>query len=211
MQRLAAVICLITAPALAQADLLALKAGAAAWMPDGSAPGFNAGEEQQFSLKAAFEHPIPIIPNIKLRYWDYAEKDGDRPLELTTTDAILYYEILDNPVVDLDLGISATYLQDGRASGQRGFEGWLPQAYGAARVPLLGTGFGAYGEATATNWEGSSAYDLEAGLDYKLDMPVLDLSLRLGYRQVENDFDDFDDYSGTVEFKGWSMGVLLDI
>ncbi|GAB3286168.1 TIGR04219 family outer membrane beta-barrel protein [Parahaliea aestuarii] len=211
MKKIAATLCLLAAPAIATADVLAFKAGAAAWMADGSAPGFDAGEEQQLSLTAAFEHPIPIIPNIKVRYWDYAEKDGAAPLELSTLDAILYYEILDNPAIDLDLGVSATNFQDGRAPGRRSFEGWVPQLYGTVRVPLVGTGFGVYGEATATNWDDTSAYDVEAGLDYTLDMPVLDLSFRLGYRQVENDFDDFDDYDGKLEFSGWSLGVLIDL
>lgn len=213
MKRLATALCLLAAPTIASADILAFKAGAAAWLAEGSGPAFDAGEEQQLALTAAFEHPVPIIPNIKLRYWEYAEDDRNRPLELTTLDAILYYEIFDNPLVDLDLdlGVSATNFQNGRAPGRGSFEGWLPQLYGTVHVPIFGSDLGVYGEATATNWDDTSAYDLEAGLAYTLGMPVLDLSVRLGYRQVENDFDDFDDFSGKLEFSGWSLGLLIDL
>ncbi|MBN7795787.1 TIGR04219 family outer membrane beta-barrel protein [Parahaliea mediterranea] len=211
MNRVIPTLLLAVAPSLALADIFAVKAGAAAWMVEGDGPGYGSDAEQQLSLSAALEHPIPLIPNVKLRYWDYAESDRGRDLELTTLDAVLYYEILDNPAIDLDLGVSATNYSDGRAPGGRKFEGWLPQLYGAVRVPVLGSDLGLYAEGTATNWDDSSAYDFEGGVDYLLDLPVLDLSFRLGYRQVENDFDDFDDFSGKLEFSGWSLGVLLDL
>lgn len=194
-----------------QADIMALKGSLAVWNAEGEAPLFDADAEQQFSATVALEHPIPIIPNVKLRYWDYSEVDSRIPLELTTMDAILYYEIFDNDVIDLDLGVSATNYLDGRAFGRRSFDGWLPQVYGATRIHLSDSGFGLYGEATATNWDDSQNYDLELGVDYRFDMPVLDLSFRLGYRQVENDFDDFDNYTGKFEFKGWTLGVLVDL
>lgn len=211
MKRVLIPLTFVLAPACANADVFAVKAGASAWMAEGDAPGYSGDAEQQVSLTAALEHPIPLIPNIKLRHWDYAEADGAARLELDTLDTVLYYEILDNAAIDLDLGVTATHFSNGRAPGVRDFEGWLPQLYGAVRVPLIGTGLGAYAEATGTSWDDSSAYDIEGGLDYTLDFPLLDLSFRLGYRQVENDFDDFDDYSGQLEFSGWSLGVLLDL
>ncbi len=211
MKRLAIALCLFAVPALATADALALKVGASAWMADGKAPGFNSGDEEQLSLAAAFEHPIPLIPNIKLRYWDYSERDGLARLELTTLDTIAYYEILDNPAIDIDLGVAATFYQDGRAPIGRKFDDWLPQGYAAARIPLVGFGLNFYAEATATNWDSTTAYDIAGGLEYLIDMPVLDVGLRLGYRQVDNDFDDFDNYSGDVEFSGWSLGLLVDL
>lgn len=198
-------------PTFANADVLAVKAGAAVWSAEGDGPGFSKDAQQQLSLTGALEHPIPLIPNVKLRYWDYSESRNAGNLELTTLDAVLYYEILDNPAIDLDLGVTATKFMDGEAPGTRKFEGWLPQLYGTVRVPILGSDLGVYSEMTATSWDGTKAYDFEGGLDYTLDMPVLDLSLRLGYRQVESDFDEFDDYSGKLEFSGWSLGLLVDL
>ncbi len=211
MKRLATALCLLAVPALANADALAVKASASAWMADGSAPGFNTGDEQQWSLTAAFEHPIPLVPNIKVRYWDYSEQDALARLELTTLDTIAYYEILDNPAIDLDLGVAATFYQDGRAPGRRDFNDWLPQAYAAARIPLVGFGLNLYAEATGTHWDSTTAYDIEGGLEYLIDLPVLDIGLRIGYRQVDNDFDDFDNYSGDIKFSGWSLGLLIDL
>ncbi len=211
MKRLVIALCLFAVPVFASADVLAFKASAAAWTADGSAPGFHRGDEQQRSVTAAFEHPVPIIPNVKIRYWDYSERDGLARLELTTVDTIFYYEIFDNDAIDLDIGVSATDYRNGRAPGRRQFDDWLPQAYAAARVPLIGAGLGLYAEGTGTNWDGTTAYDIEGGLEYLIDLPVLDIGLRLGYRQVENDFDDFDNYSGDIKFSGWSLGLLLDL
>jgi len=192
------------------ADALAVKAGLASWWTEGDAEGVNESARQQWSANAAFEHPVPLIPNVKLRYWDYAE-GGDSGMELATLDAIAYYEILDNAAIDLDLGIAATNFQDGQVGVGRRFEGWIPQLYGAVRIPLPFTGFGIYSEGTGTSFDDTTAYDIEGGVDYLLDMPVLDLSLRLGYRQVKNDFDGFDKFSGRLEFSGWSLGVLVDL
>ncbi len=196
---------------LAHADVFAVKAGVGSWMADAKAPLFNTGHEQQLSFNLALEHPIPLIPNVKIRYWDYSEQDGPAHLELTTLDTILYYEIFDNAAIDLDLGVTATFYQDGRAPGRRNFDDWLPQVYGAARVPLVGTGLSLYAEATGTNWDSTTAYDIEGGLEYLIDFPLLDIALRTGYRQVKNDFDDFDNYTGNIEFSGWSFSVLLDL
>ncbi|MBA6413099.1 TIGR04219 family outer membrane beta-barrel protein [Parahaliea sp. F7430] len=192
------------------ADALAVKGSLSSWWAKGEAADFSASKEQQWSATAAFEHPIPLIPNVKLRYLDYAE-GGSQGMSLTTVDTIAYYEVLDNFAIDLDLGLAATRFQNGKLGGGRSFDGWIPQLYGALRVPLPLTGFGVYGEATATSFDDSEAYDIEAGVDYLIDMPVLDISLRLAYRQIENDFDDFDKFSGKLEFSGWSLGVLIDL
>jgi outer membrane protein len=78
-------------------------------------------------LKAYMEHPLPIIPNVKVGYstlnhdgqgkvtafsWgDIINVDGDldSSLKLKMYDATLYYEILDN-AIEADIGLTLRYL-----------------------------------------------------------------------------------------------------
>ena len=59
----------------------------------------------------ALEHPVPIIPNVRVAYADFSF-DGKWGSPLTSTieqsfvEGTLYYELLDN-IVELDLGLTA--------------------------------------------------------------------------------------------------------
>lgn len=229
MKRVVVATVALFSPLLAQADVLAVKAGVSLWRADSGISGPAMGQDyaNQYAWHAALEHPIPLIPNIKLRYWDYDESGEISALRLSTFDTILYYEIFDNPAIDLDLGVAATNYSNGEVpyglavpfegqlvgypAGDSHFEGWMPQLYGNLRVPVLGSDLGIYTEITGTRWDGSDNYDFEGGLEYTFDMPVLDLRLRGGYRRVSNDFDDFDDFSGELTFDGWTVGLEADL
>ncbi|TCO76065.1 TIGR04219 family outer membrane beta-barrel protein [Chromatocurvus halotolerans] len=194
------------------ADALAVKGGISSWWPGAEGPRNSGDSEQVFSAFAALEHPVPFVPNARLRVWDYSgEREGG--IDLTTVDAILYYEIFDNDAIDLDLGVAATHFRNGRIGFDDTFSGWLPQAYGTLRMPVTGsgTGFGLYAEGTGTHWEGSRTLDIEGGVDFKIDAPLLDVLFRAGYRHVTNDLDDFDRVDGKLEFSGFAIGVIVDL
>ncbi len=64
----------------------------------------------------AFEHPIPFIPNAKIRYVNLDTQTKSETLgqanynvDLDHSDFILYYELLDN-IVSVDAGLGATVL-----------------------------------------------------------------------------------------------------
>lgn len=210
--RLTLLAILILLPLSAKADVFALKGGVSSWWPSADGPDASGNSEQAFSAFAALEHPVPIIPNFRVRIWKYSgEAVGG--VDLTAIDAILYYEIFDNEALDLDLGVAATNFRNGRIGLDDDFGGWLPQAYGNLRIPVTGagTGFGLYAEGTASQWEGSRTLDVEGGVDFKIDAPLLDVLFRAGYRHVTNDFDDFDQFNGKLDFSGFSIGVIVDL
>jgi len=124
------------APA-AQADtLLGLYVGVDGWQSDNdgqfsykdNAPqDFNFEDETFISYYAALEHPVPLVPNLKLKYTEL-ELNGSATLtdtfsfngsdyvvgttantlsDLTHIDYILYYEIFDNDLISIDLGLNA--------------------------------------------------------------------------------------------------------
>ncbi len=57
----------------------------------------------------AFEHPVPIVPNVRVAYADisFDAKDfSGFSVDQSFADATLYYELLDN-IIELDLGLTA--------------------------------------------------------------------------------------------------------
>ena len=111
-----------------QADtLLGLYAGAQGWnmqtsggfSSDGTNANFNFEDKANSNLYVAFEHPLPLIPNIKVQrtimntmgettlnsqysFGDEiyaANTDLNTDVQLTATDFILYYELFDNDLI----------------------------------------------------------------------------------------------------------------
>ena len=130
------VLAITLSPITAVADIVGLYIGGGSWQasPEGNIgrsdidleSTLNLDEENNQFVFIALEHPIPLLPNIRLQQteMDWAgsalvtagtdlngnpfvsDEEVDVSLDLTHTDATFYYEILDN-VVDLDLGITA--------------------------------------------------------------------------------------------------------
>lgn len=141
---LASSMALASVPAQA-ATLLGFEVGAYSW--DGSAKGsVNATDLATNGIKAdtsgvtylAFEHPVPIVPNVKLQLTDMAANSTTETVDLSHTDSILYYEILDNDLVSVDLGITVRDFS-GDFNGAA-ISDTVYLAYGSAVVGIPGTG-----------------------------------------------------------------------
>jgi len=91
------------------ATILGFEAGAYVWQADatGSVGADNVGgyDGDNNVTYFAFEHPVPIVPNVKLQITDMAATSGTNSVDLGHTDSTLYYEILDN-IVSVDIGIT---------------------------------------------------------------------------------------------------------
>lgn len=231
----------------AQADtLLGLYLGADGWRTsvDGSfantdqLQAFNFDDKTQTSYYVALEHPLPLIPNIRIQR-NKLESSGSTLLgddfsfdgsvftngtqvqnqtDITSTDYVLYYEVLDNELFSVDLGINGKYLDgsiavseaaiaDGIAV-QHDFSQWVPMLYGAVRVGLPLTGFDVFAQGSFVSYDGSQLYDAQAGIAYALlDNLAVDMTLKLGYRQVDLQLDDVDNVYTDLSFKGLFAGV----
>lgn len=116
-------------------------------------------------------------------------------IELTQSDAVLYYELLDN-VVSLDLGIAARWI-DGEievasesAVAQAEFEGVLPLLYARGRVDLPLTGLWVGAEAMGLAFDGHSLIDASVQVGWT--SPV-GLGAELGWRTLRLGLDSVDD------------------
>lgn len=203
------------------------------------APTFNFNSKAQGSYFIALEHPIPVLPNIRLAH-NQLEADGvtlingqfsfggedfavnttvANQVDLTNTDIVLYYEILDNSLVALDLGLTGKYIK-GSASvveqTQRGLQGeesvsqWLPMAYVNSKIGLPLTGLDLFAQGSYIGWSDSRMYDVQAGIGYEIvDSLPVDIRLKVGYRAVNLRLDELDDLYSNLDFKGVFAGLEL--
>ena len=225
----------------AQADFIGLKGDVSYWNIGGTSEINNqsslsnqtgvgdllldpyAGINNQYDLdkkgtiqaSIAFEHPIPIIPNVKLKYtkldteteakFDLAKTE----INLDHTDLILYYEILDN-VVKADVGIGATKLNGTVQQFSRNInvDEYSPIIYAEAGVKLPFTGLSAKAEATYTNVNDVKMTDAQAEFQYDFVKTIfLDLGAKVGYRILNIELNDIDKSDMKFDFKGPYIGL----
>ena len=206
----------------AQADFIGLKGDVSYWNIDGKAnidekylSDQDIDSDGTVQASIAFEHPIPIIPNVKLKYTKLdteTESSIDlakTEINLDHTDLILYYEILDN-VVKADVGVGATKL-DGTVkqfAQSVDVDEYAPIIYAEAGAKLPFTGLSAKAEATYTNVNDVKITDAQAELQYDFIQSIaLDLGLKAGYRILNIELDDLDNRDMKFEFKGPYVGL----
>jgi len=193
----------------------------------------NWGSEQDIFFKVYFEHPIPLIPNIKVGYSNFsheghgtASKDFswggvklftledtvDTKLDLSMSDITLYYEILDN-WLNLDIGVNIKYL-DGfidvettTEKEHKTFEVPLPMLYAKARFDIPATDVSFQIEGNYVSYDGNTVYDVEMGARYTF---LLGLGVEAGYKAFKLKFDDVDDLSLDADFSGLYGKVVWD-
>lgn len=175
----------------------------------------------------ALEHPVPVIPNVRLEHVDISSKqsavvnksftfDGttyavndtvDSEFDLTHTDATLYYEILDN-WINLDLGLTArkfdgfVYTKAKNAAKEKKVkvDQTLPMLYGKVQFDLPFSGLSAGIEGNYVSYQGDKISDYAAKVSYLFDS-VLDVGVEAGYRKFNLTVDD-DDLKTKVNLKG---------
>lgn len=239
--------CLV--PLTASADtLLGVYVGAQGWNMDaegsfGSTANqakFNFDTETQGSFYIALEHPLPLVPNIRIKHnqmdtqgsakltstfvFDDSTYSVDSSLatqvDLTNTDFIFYYEVLDNDLISLDFGLNVKRidgqldvrnLDDVGQSSSEAFTGYVPMVYGAVKVgvPII-PGLGVFAGGSLLSVGDHSLFDYEIGVDYTfVDNVVVDMSLQLGYKSTQLELDDLDDIYSDLEFDGVFAGLEI--
>jgi outer membrane protein len=238
-------IVLFTSYASKADTLLGLYIGAQGWnmetvggfSEDGTNNEFNFEDKSQSNLYVAFEHPLPLIPNIKLQRTEM-DTGGNVILErnfafggklfainsaattdvkLTTTDIILYYELFDNDLISFDVGLNAKYLDgellvtdknDPTVNGREEFSGPIPMIYSRLAVGIPMTGFGAFVEGSFLSIDDHTLSDYQAAITYSLiENLAIDATFQLGYRSVSLELEDLDNIYTDLEFKGIYAGL----
>jgi len=186
---------------------------------------FKLSEEQEGYVYALLEHPVPLIPNFKLVNTKLTSTgidgganftfnninytaDVSTALDMTQTDYILYWEILDN-VISVDVGINAKQI-DGEASisstvnldTTAAFSGTIPMLYAAAEI-MLPSGFTVAAEVSTVSGGGTDITDATAKVTYTTDFG---LGVEAGIRSQTYNID-IDAVQANMDFSGTFAGV----
>lgn len=243
---IAAILAAMT-PMAAQADLLfTVGAKASIWNaePTGQLDkgvsveddGLNLDSENGQQLAVYFEHPLPFIPNIRLKQTNLdISGDGNinvnfldqnfnekakSTLDLSHKDLTLVWGLpLPLPFIDINFGLTARQFDGtaevrGQQTGVRkgvDLDFVMPLLYGEVQI---GTPFGIYGHADVNyiGYGDNKLQDMSAGIGYDLPIPIVDLGLEAGYRSIKLETDeDLADIDTDVEIKGAYFGANFSV
>jgi outer membrane protein len=187
-------------------------------------------EEQDIFLKAYLEHPLPLIPNIKLGYttlsqegssnvndftWGDTTYNGtiESSLSLDMSDITLYYEFLDH-WTEMDAGVTLRYISgnmdvyNSSSSDVADFSAWVPMLYGKVRLNLPTTDLSLQLEANAVSYWDITTYDYELSARYTLAMGV---GLEAGYKAFHIDSDELvNGFDADMDFSGPYAAAIWD-
>ena len=212
---------------LAQADVIGVKADASYWTYNGqanmanqtTAPDQDLDHKGAAQISLAIEHPVPLIPNAKIRYVNLKTQTENEvagqpvyDLDLDHADFILYYEILDN-IVNADVGFGASTL-NGQvktlAVNKVDIDKTIPVIYGSAGVKLPFTGLSAQAELLYSNINDTQITDAQAEVQYNfIDNLLVDVGLKAGYRVLNIKLDDYKKNDLKFDFKGPYVGLNI--
>ncbi|WP_216937408.1 MULTISPECIES: TIGR04219 family outer membrane beta-barrel protein [unclassified Acinetobacter] len=208
---------------LSHADLIGVKADLSYWNFDGysqdSSFKHDLDRQGTAQLSVAFEHPLPLLPNAKIKYVNLDSNSEQRSpanasdIELKNIDYILYYELLDT-IVHADVGLGLSSL-DGTVKNlnaatfsQYDLDEYSPLLYATAGVKLPFTGMSAKAEAIYSHGSDSKKTDVQAELQYDfIDNLLVDVGAKVGYRIMQVDFEQNQHPDLQLEFKGPYIGL----
>ena len=188
-------------------------------------------EESDVFFKAYFEHPIPLIPNIRLGYtgfthegsgtaskslfsWGEIDLSDDvyTKLDLNIYDVSLYYELLDN-WLSFDVGVNIKYLNgsidvDSTTKHEHNsIDLPIPMLYAKGRVDIPATDLSFQAEGDYISYGNNSIYDLELGARYTI---ALGFGVEAGYKSFKIKIDNVNDISMDADFSGLYGKVVWD-
>lgn len=171
---------------------------------------FNNQSQSGYQIGLYLEHPVPLLPNIRLDLTPEASFSGSNGLGGTNkvsfdqSDITAYYEILDN-VVDLDIGVTFKVL-DGKVEGalNQEFSEAIPMAYLGAGIDLMGTGLRIAGDVKYIEHKGDSFGDSRIKAVWSINKMV---QLQGGYRYETLKINDHYDINSNVVIEGPFIGM----
>ncbi len=225
--------CFVSTPAMA--DFLGLYVGGGSWKhdPSGDFDSSNAGSsiialepDLKFSSEsdtyfwAAFDHPVPLIPNIRMEKASLSHAGttgssfsflggittGESTVTLDSTDIILYYRLLDN-WVNFDLGLNMRKIEGEFSIGnrQQGFSETVPMLYVAAQFDLPFTGLSVGADYNLVSYDGNSYDDIRIRALYEVGV----IGFEAGLRTTSIKLDDVDNINADIDFSGLMLGMFL--
>jgi outer membrane protein len=172
--------------------------------------GFD--DDDGFQGYISFEHSVPMVPNILVqRTVIDADANGDlngktfddvtfpgavkSTIDLTHTDATLYYQILDN-WASLDIGLTARYFEQGikvkdqTQNADLDIDLVIPMAYAAVKFDLPLTGLYVGADGNGIKYDDHHFFDAKAMIGWE---SSIGLGIEAGYRYFDVQYEDNDE------------------
>lgn len=197
----AAVLAVVATPVTA--DVLGAKVGVDYVYSDLKVDGATANKHQDnYHAYAAFEHFIPLIPNALVEYSSH----GTDAVGFEQFSATGYYELLDNSLLSLDLGVGYSHYSDIQVGSSVSSQS-SPHAYVAAEVMLPVTNFSLFADGKVFGLQDVTGEEVRAGVRWALELPI-EFGVRAGYTLTNVTFDDaFAGRDLKFESDGWMLGI----
>ena len=172
-------------------------------------------EDEVFNGFVYIEHPVPILPNVRLgvtdlkltgagnlsagKTWNSVPITAgpvNSSVDLSHTEIGLYYEIWDTGF-DFDLGVNAKFFDgtvnisdDNSNSASSSFDETIPMLYGHIGIPLV-AGFSIAGDISYISYDGDEFQDTLIRVRWDSDFL---LGVELGYRSLTIDYTDGNEF-----------------
>ncbi len=171
---------------------------------------FSNDEESGYQIGAYFEHPVPVLPNLRVDLTSessFSGTDGGvgvNKVSFQQIDITPYYEILDN-IVDIDLGVTFKVF-DGKVEGaiNEDFSEVIPMGYLGAALSVPGTPVSVAGSVKYIGYSGDSFTDARIKASWDI---AAGIQAQAGYRYESLKIDDRFDMTTDVTFKGPFVGM----
>lgn len=199
--------------------------------------GLNIDSDNGMMINLGFEHPLPFLPNIKVASTNLSLEGGSNntftfgdesfsgdahaEIDLSHMDLTLYWGLpIPLPYIDINFGLTARNFDGGatvmgKVTGggtetqTLEFNQVMPMGYAGVK---LGEFFGVYARADMNyiGYDNNTLTDMQALVGYNLPIPIVDVKIEGGYRQlgVETDIDDF---VSDIDISGPFAGLELSI
>jgi len=218
----------------ANADALGLYVGGGTWKHDPTGPFSTVGdttidmvsnlgykEESDTYFYAAFEHFVPLVPNVRVEiasmehtgtattgvtFNGVAALTGASSMKIDTTDAILYWRLLDN-WVNLDVGLNVRQLDGDFTIGTEtiSVSSPVPMLYVAAQFDLPFTGFSVGGDINTISISDVTYQDIRLRALYEIGV----VGIEVGLKKTTLELDALDNINADLEFEGLMIGAFL--
>lgn len=171
---------------------------------------FSNGEESTYQVGLFLEHPVPVLPNLRIDMTPENSFSGSNGLAGTNTvtfneiDVTPYYEVLDN-IVDIDIGVTLKVL-DGKIEGavNQSFSEVIPMGYLGAGLMFPGIPLRFAGSIKYVGFDGDSFSDMRIKAMWNIAGGV---SAQAGYREESLKIKDRFGMNADASFRGPFFGV----
>lgn len=192
--------------------------------------GYGSNEINGF-MWAYIDHPIPLIPNLKIQKTNFSDlasgtvnksvtfsdKSFDAneivrsSITLDQLDIIPYWRILDN-WINLDIGFNIKVmdgdiqLNSTTKQANADFTAILPMLYSKARFDLPFSGLSVEADISYLRYSNNKFSDVKAGIVYET---TFGLGATLGYKKQSIKLDDIDGIDAELNIKGPYAGLFF--